>query len=43
MTKFERPSKRRFDEARPIEAEAGVIKKADGSARFKIGDTEAYA
>ena len=43
MTKFERPSKRKFDEPRPIEAEAGVIKKADGSARFKIGDTEAYA
>ncbi len=43
MTKFERPSKRTFDEPRPIEAEAGVIKKADGSARFKIGDTEAYA
>ncbi|MCC7574419.1 exosome complex exonuclease Rrp41 [Candidatus Woesearchaeota archaeon] len=40
---FERPSKRKFDEARPVEAEAGVIKKADGSARFKIGDTEAYA
>ena len=43
MTNFERPSKRKFDETRPIEAEAGVIKKADGSARFKIGDTEAYA
>ena len=42
-SKFERPSKRKFDESRPIEAEAGVIKKADGSARFKIGDTEAYA
>ena len=43
MEKFERPSKRKTEEARPIEAEAGVIKKADGSARFKIGDTEAYA
>ncbi len=43
MEKFERPSKRKPEEARPIEAEAGVIKKADGSARFKIGDTEAYA
>ena len=43
MTKFERPSKRKFDEPREIEAEAGVIKKADGSARFKIGNTEAYA
>jgi len=43
MTKFVRPSGRKFDELRFIEAEAGVIKKADGSARFKIGDTEAYA
>ena len=43
MTKFERPSKRKPQEPRPIEAEAGVIEKADGSARFKIGDTEAYA
>lgn len=43
MTEFERPSKRKFDEPRRIEAEAGIIKKADGSARFRIGDTEAYA
>ncbi|MGV8168599.1 MAG: exosome complex exonuclease Rrp41 [Candidatus Nanoarchaeia archaeon] len=43
MTEFKRPSGRKFDEPRKIEAEAGVIKKADGSARFKIGDTEAYA
>ena len=43
MTKFKRPTGRKYDEARKVEAEAGVIKKADGSARFKIGDTEAYA
>ncbi len=43
MEKFERPTKRKPEETRPVEAEAGVIKKADGSARFKIGDTEAYA
>ena len=43
MTKFNRPSKRKYDEPRQMEAQAGVIKKADGSARFKIGDTEAYA
>jgi len=43
MSDFKRPSGRKFDETRPVEAEAGVIKKADGSARFKIGDTEAYA
>ncbi|MFT4283052.1 MAG: exosome complex exonuclease Rrp41 [Candidatus Woesearchaeota archaeon] len=41
MTK--RPSKRKNNELRPIEAQAGVIAKADGSARFKIGDTEALA
>lgn len=34
---------RKFDETRPIEAKAGVIKNADGSAWFKIGKTEAYA
>jgi exosome complex component RRP41 len=43
MEKFVRPSNRAYTETRAIEAEAGVIKKADGSARFKIGDTEAYA
>jgi len=34
---------RAFDETRPITAKAGVIKKADGSAFFKIGNTAAYA
>ena len=34
---------RKFDETRPIEAKVGVIKRADGSALFKIGDTIAYA
>jgi exosome complex component RRP41 len=34
---------RAFDETRPIMAKAGVIKKADGSAFFKIGNTSAYA
>ena len=34
---------RDFDEIRPIEAKAGVIKNADGSAYFKIGKTTAYA
>jgi exosome complex component RRP41 len=34
---------RDFDETRPIQAKAGVIKKADGSAFFKIGSTSAYA
>jgi exosome complex component RRP41 len=34
---------RKIDETRPITAMAGVIKKADGSAYFKIGNTVAYA
>ncbi|MFH1398896.1 MAG: exosome complex exonuclease Rrp41 [Candidatus Woesearchaeota archaeon] len=34
---------RKADELRPIEAKAGVIKRADGSAYFKIGNTAAYA
>jgi exosome complex component RRP41 len=43
MSYEQRVSKRAFDELRPITAKAGVIKKADGSAFFKIGDTAAYA
>jgi exosome complex component RRP41 len=34
---------RKFDETRPIEAKAGVIPRADGSAMFRIGNTVAYA
>ncbi len=34
---------RKLDEMRPITAKAGIIKKADGSALFQIGDTIAYA
>ncbi len=34
---------RGFDETRKIEAKVGVIKRADGSAMFKIGNTWAYA
>jgi len=34
---------RKFDELRPMEAKAGVIPNADGSAYFKTGKTEAYA
>jgi exosome complex component RRP41 len=34
---------RGFDELRPIEAKAGVIKKADGSGYFRMGRTSAYA
>lgn len=38
-----RPDGRKPHETRQITAEAGVIKQADGSAKFKIGDTEAIA
>lgn len=34
---------RGFEESRPIEAKVGIIKKADGSAMFKSGNTIAYA
>jgi exosome complex component RRP41 len=34
---------RAIEETRPIEAKAGVIKNADGSAMFRIGNTVAYA
>lgn len=38
-----RPDKRKIDETRKIEAKAGIIPRADGSAMFKIGNTMAYA
>ena len=34
---------RKFDELRKIDAKVGVIKRADGSAMFKMGDTIAIA
>lgn len=40
---FKRPDGRKFDELRPMEARVGVIKRADGSAMFKIGNTVALA
>lgn len=44
MTKYKkRLDERKFEETREITAKAGVIKKADGSAMFKIGGTTAYA
>jgi len=43
MAYKERLDKRKLDETRPIEAKTGIIKRADGSAMFKIGDTIAYA
>ena len=38
-----RPDGRDFGELRPYEAKAGIIKRADGSGYFKIGNTIAYA
>lgn len=43
MVYKKRHDDRAADETRPIEAKAGVIKKADGSAYFRIGKTSAYA
>jgi len=43
MAYTKRNDGRKFDETRPIETKAGVIKRADGSAYFKIGKTAAYA
>lgn len=43
MTYKKRFDGRAFDELRPIVAKAGVIKNANGSAYFKIGNTAAYA
>ncbi len=43
MTMTKRLDGRKFDELRPIKAKVGVIKNADGSAYFQIGDTIAYA
>lgn len=42
-TKSSRSDGRKPDEVRPIEIKTGVIKRADGSALFKIGKTIAYA
>lgn len=43
MTYPKRLDGRKFNETREIEAKAGIIKRADGSAMFKIGKTVAYA
>ncbi len=43
-TKYEkRFDGRNFDQLRPIEAKIGIIKNADGSASFRMGDTYAIA
>src|SRR3989344_9700960 len=43
MSYTKRNDGRKFDETREIKAEVGVIKNANGSARFQIGDTIAIA
>lgn len=43
MTYSQRNDGRKFDELRPIEAKVGIVKRADGSAMFKIGKTIAVA
>ena len=43
MTYTKRADGRKFEETRPMSAQVGVIKRADGSAMFKIGKTIAYA
>ncbi|MBT4823804.1 exosome complex exonuclease Rrp41 [Candidatus Woesearchaeota archaeon] len=43
MSYTKRIDGRKFNETRPISAKTGVIKNADGSASFTIGNTTAYA
>ncbi len=43
MSYTKRHDGRALDETRPIEAKAGVIARADGSAFFRMGNTSAYA
>ncbi len=43
MSYEQRYDGRKFDEPREIEAKAGIIKRADGSAMFRMGKTVAYA
>ena len=43
MTYKKRLDGREIDETRPIKAKTGIIKRADGSAFFQIGNTIAYA
>jgi exosome complex component RRP41 len=43
MVYTKRVDGRKIDELRPMEAKAGVIPNADGSAMFKAGKTTAYA
>jgi len=43
MAKYKRPDGRAYDETRPIKAEIGIIKNANGSASFSFGGSKAIA
>lgn len=43
MKQYKRADGRAYDELRPIEAKVGIIKRADGSAMFRFGDSVAIA
>jgi len=43
MVYKKRLNNRGFEETRPMEAKVGIIKRANGSAMFKIGNTQALA
>ena len=43
MSYTKRADKRKFDEMRELDAKVGIIKRADGSAMFRMGDTIAIA
>ena len=43
LDKGQRIDGRAFDEHRPLSIETGVIPKANGSARVRLGDTEVVA
>jgi len=43
MSYDKRNDGRGFDDCRPMEAKAGIVKSASGSASFKIGETVAFA
>lgn len=40
---YKRTDKRALDEPRQMEAKVGIVKRADGSAMFRMGNTVAYA
>jgi ribosomal RNA-processing protein RRP41/SKI6 (EC 3.1.13.-) len=43
MSEFKRKDGRAYNEIRPLKAEVGILKNADGSAYFEIGNTKVLA